>query len=196
MPRSRTALIAVLLVALLGGAACGSDHKSSPTAANPNAAERNPPGDIPDNQVFVPYTFPGGAFTVSVPEGWSRVEKGGTVTFTDKYNSVALSTTAATAAPTVASATSHELPTIAASAPAYQAGKVSVVKRTGGDAVLITYRADSPPDPVTGKARTLSVERYEFFHGGHEIVVTLSGAKGADNVDPWRIVTDSVRFGA
>jgi hypothetical protein len=195
MLRSRSVLIAVLLVALLGGAACGSDHPSS-SASDPNAAEKNPPGDIPDNQVFVAYHFPGGAFTVSVPEGWSRVEKNGTVTFTDKYNSVALATTPAALAPTVASATRDELPGIAASAPSYQAGKVSAVKRTGGDAVLITYRTDSPPDPVTGKSRTLAVERYEFFHGGQEIVVTLSGAKGADNVDPWRIVTDSVRFGA
>jgi hypothetical protein len=33
-----------------------------------------------------------------------------------------------------------------------------------------------------------------FFHGGKNAVITLSGPKGADNVDPWKTVTDSVRF--
>ena len=36
-----------------------------------------------------------------------------------------------------------------------------------------------------------AVERYEFWRGGTEAVVTLSGAAGSDNVDPWRLVTDS-----
>jgi hypothetical protein len=38
------------------------------------------------------------------------------------------------------------------------------------------------------------VERYVFFHKGKDVVLTLSGPKGADNVDPWRIVTDSLRW--
>jgi hypothetical protein len=33
-------------------------------------------------------------------------------------------------------------------------------------------------------------------HDGREVVLTLSGPKGADNVDPWRIVTDSLRWSA
>ena len=36
-----------------------------------------------------------------------------------------------------------------------------------------------------------AVERYEFWKAGTEVVLTLSGPQGADNVDPWRIVTDS-----
>ena len=39
-----------------------------------------------------------------------------------------------------------------------------------------------------------AVERYAFWHDGQEAVLTLSGPKGADNVDPWRIVTDSLRW--
>jgi len=52
----------------------------------------------------------------------------------------------------------------------------------------------APPDPVTGKTVTDSVERYVFTHGGRTAVLTLSGPRGADNVDPWRIVTDSLRW--
>ena len=34
--------------------------------------EVNPPGDIPDNQAFVPYTSSSGGYTISMPEGWAR----------------------------------------------------------------------------------------------------------------------------
>jgi hypothetical protein len=34
-----------------------------------------------------------------------------------------------------------------------------------------------------------------FTRGGRTAVLTLSGPRGADNVDPWRIVTDSLRWG-
>ena len=40
------------------------------------------------------------------------------------------------------------------------------------------------------------MERYTFWHDGQEAVLTLSGPKGADNVDPWRIVTNSLRWQA
>jgi hypothetical protein len=58
----------------------------------------------------------------------------------------------------------------------------------------VTYLARGAADPVTGKARLDEVERYLFVHRGHEAVVTLSGPKGADNVDPWRTITDSLRW--
>ena len=73
---------------------------------------------------------------------------------------------------------------------------MTTVKRHAGPAIRITYLADAPPNPVTGKRGTDAVERYVFFHNGREAVLTLSGPKGADNVDPWRIVTDSVRWSA
>ena len=60
----------------------------------------------------------------------------------------------------------------------------------------LTYLASSPADPVTGKAVTDAVERYVFFHNGKDVILTLSGPKGADNVDPWKIVTGSVRWSA
>ena len=47
---------------------------------------------------------------------------------------------------------------------------------------------------MTGKKALLAVERYVFFRNGTQVTLTLSGAKGADNVDPWRIVSDSVKL--
>jgi hypothetical protein len=151
----------------------------------------NAAGDIPDNQVFVPYVAPDQSFQVSVPEGWARTTDGPAVLFTDKFNSVRVESVQRPAAPDPASATSDEVPAIAAAAPAFALGDVTPVTRKAGPAVLITYTASSPADPVTGKTVTTAVERYEFWKGGQEVVLTLAGPQGADNVDPWRIVTDS-----
>ncbi|MGW7755716.1 hypothetical protein ACWGK6_30135 [Streptomyces violaceusniger] len=47
---------------------------------------------------------------------------------------------------------------------------------------------------MIGKSVRDSVERYVFFHYGRQVVLTLTGPTGADNVDPWRIVSDSLRW--
>lgn len=160
-------------------------------AVDPNAPEVSPPGDIPDNQAFVPYTPPQGGFTVKVPEGWARSEQGGTITFTDKLNRIMISSEPAASAPTVDSAKTDEVPAIEAQAQNFSLGQVTTVQRDAGEAVQITYTADGPKDEVTGKVRPNSYERYEFYSDGTEVVLTLAGPVGADNVDPWRIVTDS-----
>src|SRR4051812_23883580 len=158
------------VILAFGLAACGSSS-SSPSSG----ADTSPPGDIPDNQAFVTYSPPGARFSVKVPEGWSQTAHGRDVRFTDKLNAI-------------------ELTWNASVPPAPAGAKVSTVTRKGGSATRSAYLAQGQPDPVTGKTRTDAVERYEFTHGGRRVVVTLSGPKGADNVDPWRIVTDSVRW--
>jgi hypothetical protein len=195
--RSPIALIAAAAALALGPAACGGSSSGSGQAAkpvDPNKAEVNPPGDIPDDQVFVAYAPPAGGYVVKVPEGWGRSTDGRAVTFTDKLNSIRMESLPASGPVTVATARRTELPRIARSVKGYQAGRVSEVSRRAGRAVRITYLADSAPDPVTGKATRTAVERYEFPHKGREIVLTLSGPKGADNIDPWKIVTDSLRY--
>jgi hypothetical protein len=167
---------------------------SAPAGTATGGAEVNPSGDIPDNQAFVPYSPPGATFTVSVPEGWSRLVQDGGVMFTDKLNSVRIATGPQSQAPTVESVRAQELPALRTSVPGYQQGTLTTVTRTAGPAVLITYGAISDPDPVTGKSRPNDVQRYEFWHTGQAVTLTLSGPKGADNVDPWRTVTDSLRW--
>ncbi|MET0835062.1 MAG: hypothetical protein ABWZ62_13925 [Actinomycetota bacterium] len=204
MVRRSLAAVVVAGLALLAGA-CGSGGASPyggstpttatpPSAASRNAPEVNPAGDIPDNQVFVPYSPPGGRFTVKVPEGWGRTARAGTVSFTDKLNTIGMETRPAPAAPTVASARQAELPAIRSASRRYEPGSVTQVRRAGGDVVLVTFKADAPADPVTGKVVHDAVERYEFWRGGTEAILTLAGPVGADNVDPWRIVSDSFRW--
>jgi hypothetical protein len=158
---------------------------------NPNAPEVNPAGDIPDNQVFVPYRAPSGDFTVKVPEGWAQSSDGNATVFTDKLNTIRIEESTADNAPTVQSVKDNEVPQIASTSTNYEPGDVTQVSRKSGPAILVTYRADSAPDPVTGKVIHLDVERYEFYSAGKLVTLTLSGPQGADNVDPWRIVTDS-----
>ena len=181
-------------------AASGSAAPSSPASGSaaaspaPHQTESNPPGDIPDQQVFVAYTPPGAHFSVKVPEGWARSQTAQGVTFTDKLNSITLVEAPAVTAASTASATSTVVPRLAGQVPAFAPGKVSTVTRTAGPAVLVTYLGDSAPDPVTNKVVRDAFERYSFWNAGHEAVLILSGPKGADNVDPWKTVTDSLRW--
>jgi hypothetical protein len=190
------AAVAALAVAVAG---CGSSSSNSSSnnskPVNPAQAENSPPGDIPDNQAFVKFTPPSGGYSVKVPEGWAQTKQGTAVNFTDKLNSIAMDSHAAANAPTVATVRSSELPKLAKTTPGYAAGTVTTVKRKGGKAVRITYNATGKPDPVTGKTRTNAVERYEFFKNGKEVDLVLTGPKGADNVDPWKIVSDSLTWG-
>ena len=98
------------------------------------------------------------------------------------------------AAPTLASARATEVPSIRGSAHGFVLAGLSTVSRPAGTVVLIRYLADSQPDPVTGKVYKDTFERYEFYKNGTEVVVLLGGPAGADNVDPWRTVTNSFRW--
>ena len=187
--RTLTIVSTTAAIAVLGVAGCGSSSSGTGAQApTPNATESSPPGDIPDNQAFVAYRPPGGGFSVKVPEGWSRIARRGAVTFTDKLNAISMKSAPAGKPPTAAEVRRTELPAQA------QAPTLSTVSRPAGRALRITYLAPAAPNAVTGKAGTDAVERYVFFHNGRRVVLTLSGPKGADNVDPWRIVTDSLRW--
>lgn len=202
----RTLVLSLAALALTGGAVAGCGNSSSSSSApgtgsttsssstKPAPAEPNPAGDIPDNQAFVAYQPAGGGFTVKVPEGWARTTTGNAVTFTDKLNRIEIASVNAQAAPTPQSVTSKVVPVLKQQVPAYSMGKVTAVSRQAGQAVLLTYQGDSAPDAVTGKVVHDAFERYSFHHNGRTVDLTLSGPVGADNVDPWRIVSDSLRW--
>jgi hypothetical protein len=100
----------------------------------------------------------------------------------------------ATAPPTTASAKATDVPQLARSTKAFKEQAVTVVHRPAGDAVRITYLASSAPDSVTGRVTRDAVERYTFFHNGRDLVLTLSAPQGSDNVDPWKLISSSVRW--
>src|SRR5262249_56980354 len=90
--------LAVALVVLAGNVAL----IPAPVATaqeQPITPEVNPPGDIPDSQVFVTYASPAG-FSIKVPEGWARTERSDGAHFADKYGRVDISVAPAASAPT------------------------------------------------------------------------------------------------
>lgn len=181
---------AAVLVSVSG---CAAATTAPPVAAAPatgapvaQPTESNPPGDIPDNTVFIPYRPPSGAYEVKVPEGWARTDLPVGASFTDKLNSVKVELVTRANAPTEA--------TIRGEVPGVEIKKVDTVTRQSGKVVHVVYRTDSAPDPVTGKVVRDEVERFDFYRAGREAVLTLSGPVGADNVDPWRTVSDSFRW--
>jgi hypothetical protein len=191
-PRTAIALGAALLAVVLVG--CDSSSSSSSSSTPSTTKEVNPAGDIPDNQAFVAYRPPGQGYSVKVPEGWSRSNVGGAVVFTDKLNAIRLETVPAQAPLTVREARATEVPKLVKTVKGFRPGTVSTVTRSAGPATRITYLATGSPNLVTGKVTQDAVERYVFFHKGRDVVLTLSGPKTADNVDPWKLVSNSVRW--
>jgi hypothetical protein len=157
-------------------------------------AESNPPGDIPDGLAFVDYTNAAGHYFFKHPEGWTQTESGVNVTFTDKLNGVKATSFAASAAPTVQSAQQNDVPRLQRSVPAFQLVSVKAITVPGGTGVLIVYRRNSDPDPVTGRQYRDEVQEYEIFRSGREVRMDLFGPVGADNVDAYKKMSTSLKI--
>jgi len=158
----------------------------------PVPVESNPPGDIPDNLAFVKYTNRPGRYSFTHPEGWAQTGSGSRVRFTDKLNGVAVDSVPARRAPTVSSARSTDVPRLQRSVPAFELGSISPVTLPAGQGVRIVFRRNSDPDSVTGKVYRDEVEEYLVYHGGHLIRMDLYGPVGADNVDAYRTMSQSL----
>lgn len=187
----------LLLLAMLalGSASFGSAPVAVPATAaeKPVAAEHNPPGDIPDTQVFIAYDSPLG-FTIKVPEGWSRTDEANAVRFSDKYNAIVLAVSSAAGAPTVDSVRAGRIADLEKTGRAVKIGRVKAVKLKKGPAVLISYTSNSEPNPVTNKQIRLEHDRYLFHKDGKLAILDLAAPQGADNVDDWRLIADSFRW--
>ncbi|NKQ69757.1 hypothetical protein C3Y89_05045 [Rhizobium sp. UPM1132] len=157
------------------------------------APETNPPGDIPDNQVFVAYNSPDG-FSLKVPEGWSRTAIDHGARFFDKYDQIDATLGTASAAPTASSAKAHEITDLKAAAHAVKVTAVKDVKLAAGPAVRISYQSNSAPNPVTNKQIRLEHERFILFKNGKTVTLDLAAPAGADNVDQWQLISNSLQW--
>jgi hypothetical protein len=79
-----------------------------------------------------------------------------------------------------------------------KANTVRVVVRNGAakgkPGVKSTFTGRSAPDPVTGKRLPLTIDRYEFPKGGKVAVVDLVTPVGVDNVDAYRLISESFQW--
>ena len=179
-------LLALYLAAALSAAPAIAQEQ-------PVAPEANPPGDIPDSQVFVPYDSPLG-FSLSVPEGWGRADRADGARFADKYDGVDISVGAEPIAPTAQSVRANQAAALQKTGRAVEIVAVKSVALPAGKAVRISYKSNSAPNAVTGKQIRLENDRYFFFKAGRLATLDLSAPAGADNADQWKLMAESFRW--
>lgn len=192
MTRRRLTLIALpLTIAAIAAAGCGGSGSSSGSTPQASAADAAAAatGDIPDSQVFLTFHDSKAGYSISYPEGWTQKGSANDVSFSDKGNTVRVSVTPgppATVASVGASLARQKAsePTLAAQAP-------TTVSLKHGPAIRATYTVQGPPDPVTGKPPLLVVDRYVYSRGGKVATADLETVKGVDNVDAYRLISNS-----
>jgi hypothetical protein len=167
--------------------------KQPATAERPLKPEKNPPGDIPDNQVFIQYSSPRG-FSFKVPEGWARKDLSDGAAFVDKYGVITVTQSEAASAPDAAAARQTLVPELEKGARAVTVKKIRSVKLPAGPAVLISYDSNSVPNPVTNKAIRLENDRYYLWKDGKLVSLNFSAPAGADNADQWDMMAKSFRW--
>lgn len=175
-----------------GAAASASAGPPSKASESAVPAESAPPGDIPDNLAFVRYENKPGGYSFTHPEGWVETGQGTRVQFTDKLNGVSVDSAPETQAPTVATVRSTEVPRLQAAVAAFELRDVSKATVPAGPAVRVTFRQNSAADPVTGKSYRDEVEEYLVFSAGRLVRMNLFGPVGADNVDAYRTMSQSL----
>jgi hypothetical protein len=168
---------------------CGS---SSAASAGTSEAASTAAGDIPDNQQFLTYRNRSGGYSISYPEGWARSGNGGAVTFQDKSNTVTIKVAPGTRPTT--SSVAAELKQEAAADPCLRPGKPQATSAGPNQVVKVTYTTEGQKSPVTGQRPKITVDRYVYFKGGKVATVDLATPVGVDNVDAYRMISQSFRW--
>jgi hypothetical protein len=161
-------------------------HNASATtnAPQPLPAETNPPGDIPDTQVFVPYASPNG-YSVSFPEGWQRTEQGRAVTFINGFDGERVRLAAPARSASQLATAGFE---------AVRDVRTSPANLPAGRATLITFTSNSQPNALTGKRVRLLNNSYVISSPHATALLDLWAPLGSDNVDQWRRISRSFRW--
>lgn len=158
----------------------------------PVPPEKNPPGDIPDSQAFVTYTSKSGGYSLKAPEGWARSENGANVKFVEKVDGEKVEVTKSSTTPTVASIKRIQVAAL------QQQGHAVKIKNVasksighGNTAIVVAYNSNSESNPVTGKKIRQENATYYYYHQGKLAALTLWAPAGADNVDQWKLISES-----
>jgi hypothetical protein len=175
--------------AVAAKASCGSSSASSASASEAASASQ---GDIPDNQQFLSFKNRGGGYLISYPEGWARSGNGADVTFQDKSNTIAIKV-ASGSQPTPAS-TAAALKQEATTDPCLTPGQPQATSAGPNQVIKVTYTTQGQKSPVTGQRPKITVDRYVYFRGGKVATVDLATPVGVDNVDAYRMISESFRW--
>lgn len=216
MTRHRPFTISVAVLALSAAAAgCGSSSKppaaaSAPTTTAPSLpaatattaasaagaltaeAHAAAAGDIPDNQVFLTFGNAAAGYSIRYPEGWLQSGHGPSVTFQDKNNRIRIVVSNGTAF--TAASVRADVAALKSTNASFQATAPVPLALPAGHAFKVSYSTKSAPDPVTNKRVTLAVDRYYLSKGGKRAIVDLGAPMGVDNVDAFRMISQSFRW--
>jgi hypothetical protein len=190
-PRRLVISVAVAVTfSSLGGAlasAAGATTTTVTVAPNPVT-----PGDIPDTIAYVKYSNASGHYQFKHPEGWSQSSRGSSALFTDSYNGVAVEVSIDSKPPTSTSVLRSVVPRLRSSQSAFRLMRISPTRLPAGPGFLIVFQRNSPPNPVTNKSVRQEVHLYEIYSHGRTVKMSLFGAVGADNVDPYAKMSQSL----
>ncbi len=175
-----------------GGTSPSPSPSTVDAGQSPVPVENNPPGDIPDNLAFVRYRNPAGGYGFTFPEGWARSERGTAVTFISKLDGIAADSAGVPANLGVAAVRAQEVPRLRRTQPAFELRTVEAVSLPAGQGVRVVYRRNSAPDPVTGRQVRDEVESYLVASSAKRVRLDLFGPVGADNVDAYRTISQSL----
>ncbi len=200
----RIAAVAAALAGLLGAGCGASGSSAGPATHGAGVTGRSPrplsaeaqsaaTGDIPDNQTFLRFRDAAGGYSMLYPEGWARRGPGPYVTFRDKDNLVRV-LVARGPAPSLR-AVAAELRREGVRDRTLRAGRARTVSLPAGPATKVTYSTLGAPNAVTGKRVELVVDRFVLARGGRVATVDLGTPKGVDNVDAYRMMIRSFRWG-
>jgi hypothetical protein len=117
-----------------------------PARENPLKPEKNPPGDIPDNQAFIDYQSPF-RFTIKVPEGWARREASDSVTFSDKYNTIELTAAQRAESIDLSGVKQKEIADLERAGKAVRISSIKATSLPSGSAIVVSYGSNSEPNP-------------------------------------------------
>lgn len=163
-------------------------------AEKPLPPEQNPPGDIPDNQVFITYASILGGYRLKVPEGWARTTQGTDVMFTQHFDGLSVALSRADSLPSVQSVRHIQAQLLKKRGRAVVVKTIRAVQINDQFAVLMRYQSNSVPNPITDKQVRLENATYFFYRAGKVAALRLWAPLGADNVDQWRLISHSFRW--
>jgi hypothetical protein len=174
-----------------GGAASGGSTGGGVNALSAEA-KSVATGDIPDNQAFLTFTNGVAGYSIVYPEGWTRKGDAANVTLSDKNNIIHIVVRKG-AAPTAASVDA-ELKALQQQNSTLKFTPPQTITLRSGPAIKTTYTTQSAQNAVTGKSVLLIVDRYELSRAGQRATIDLGTAKGVDNVDAYKKISNSFRW--
>ena len=189
-----TATAAVWMATVVSGSAASTGNVGVQSGARvpTGVAQAQVAADIPDNQVFLKFRNTAGGYLISYPEGWLQQGAGPKVTFHDKDNR--LQVVISKGAPFSPASVKADVASLQSATPSLKAAPAAQLALPSGTAFKVSYSTVSAPDSVTGKRVSLVADRYYLSKTGKRATVDLASAKGADNVDAYRLIITSFRW--